>query len=224
MTSTCSPTATSSAGFSRYTRRLRGPGRPKPSHCHRQEDGYSLRNRRPGLATTHGVRARHDQLTNVGCVQRLKLRPLFGTPCEVLVIIRDLKRHLLGYFVFHIIGKTARLVGAFVPVLCLHAFTHLPTIKPISTRRREFVDGNHQRAHSVNGPTRRVGEATGRELAVRHFCGAFPRPRNYIVSQQINVGVAMPYRAGRAVGKFGTVKRNRPMARNRMRKAKQQKA
>ena len=34
------------------------------------------------------------------------------------------------------------------------------------------------------------------------------------------VGVAMPYRAGRAVGKFGTVKRNRPMARNRRRKAK----
>src|SRR5262245_41900062 len=29
--------------------------------------------------------------------KRLKLRPLFGTPCEVLVIIRDLKRHLLGY-------------------------------------------------------------------------------------------------------------------------------
>src|SRR5215831_2322920 len=68
--------------------------------------------------------------------------------------------------------------------LCLHAFTHLPTIKPTSTRRGEFVDGNHQRAHSVNGPTRRVGEATGREPAVsakrragswlRHFCGAFP--------------------------------------------------
>ena len=75
------------------------------------------RNRRPGLATTHGVRARHDQLINVDRVQRLKLRPLFGTPCEVLVIIRDLKRHLLGYFVFHIIGKTARLVGAFAPVL-----------------------------------------------------------------------------------------------------------
>jgi len=58
--------------------------------------------------------------------------------------------------------------------LCLHAFTRLPTIKPTSTRRRDFVDGNHQRAHSVNGPTRRVGEATGRELAVMNFCGAFP--------------------------------------------------
>ena len=33
--------------------------------------------------------------------------------------------------------------------------------------------------------------------------------RNYIVSQRINVGVAMPYRAGRVIGKFGTVKRNR---------------
>jgi hypothetical protein len=34
-------------------------------------------------------------------------------------------------------------------------------------------------------------------------------PLNYIVSQQINVGVAMPYRAGRVIGKFGMVKRNR---------------
>jgi hypothetical protein len=34
-------------------------------------------------------------------------------------------------------------------------------------------------------------------------------PRNYIVSQQINVGVAMLYRAGRVIGEFGTVKRNR---------------
>ena len=45
------------------------------------------------------------------------LRPLFGALCEVFVIIRDLKRHLLGYFVLHIIGKTARLAGAFAPVL-----------------------------------------------------------------------------------------------------------
>src|SRR5262249_48133329 len=48
---------------------------------------------------------------------RLKLRPLFGTLCEVPVIIRDLKHHLLGYFFLHIIGKTARFVSAFAPVL-----------------------------------------------------------------------------------------------------------
>ena len=53
----------------------------------------------------------------VGRTRRLKLRPLFGTLCEVLVIVRDLKCHLLGYFVLHIIGKTARFVGAFAPVL-----------------------------------------------------------------------------------------------------------
>src|SRR5262249_30649940 len=68
-----------------------------------------------GLATTHGVG--HDQLTNVGRARRLKLRPLFGTLCEVPVIIRDLKHHLLGYFFLHIIGKTARFVSAFAPVL-----------------------------------------------------------------------------------------------------------
>ena len=45
------------------------------------------------------------------------LRPLFGALCEVFVIIRDLKHHLFGYFVLHIIGKTARFVGAFAPVL-----------------------------------------------------------------------------------------------------------
>jgi len=53
----------------------------------------------------------------IGRARRLKLRPLFGALCEVLVIIHDLKCHLLGYFVLHIIGKTARLVGAFAPVL-----------------------------------------------------------------------------------------------------------
>jgi hypothetical protein len=75
----------------------------------------------------------------VGRARRLKLRPLFGTLCAVLVIIRDLKHHLLGYFVLHIIGKTARFVGAFAPgtkflsrdrrrslALRLHAFTHFP--------------------------------------------------------------------------------------------------
>jgi hypothetical protein len=40
-----------------------------------------------------------------------------GALCEALVIVRDLKHHLLGYFVLHIIGKTARFVCAFAPVL-----------------------------------------------------------------------------------------------------------
>src|SRR5262245_66358588 len=53
----------------------------------------------------------------IGRARRLRLRPLLGTLCAVLVIIRDLKHHLLGYFVLHIIGKTARFVGAFAPVL-----------------------------------------------------------------------------------------------------------
>src|SRR5215831_7040029 len=53
----------------------------------------------------------------IGRARRLMLRPLFGALCEVFVIIRDLKRHLFGYFVLHIIGKIARLVGAFAPVL-----------------------------------------------------------------------------------------------------------
>ena len=53
----------------------------------------------------------------VGRARRLKLRSLFGTLCAVLVIIRDLKHHLLGCFVLHIIGKTARFVGAFAPGL-----------------------------------------------------------------------------------------------------------
>ena len=53
----------------------------------------------------------------IGRARRLKLRPLFGALCEVFVIIRDLKHHLFGYFVLHIIGKTARFVGAFAPVL-----------------------------------------------------------------------------------------------------------
>src|SRR5262249_14201958 len=39
-------------------------------------------------------------------------------------------------------------------------FTRFPTIKLTTTRRREFVDGNHRLAHS----TRRPGEATGRDL------------------------------------------------------------
>src|SRR5262245_2755071 len=66
---------------------------------------------------------------------------MYGALCEALVIVRDLKHHLLGYFVLHIIGKTARFIGAFVPVL-------------INTRRREFIDGNHRLTHSVYAPAR----------------------------------------------------------------------
>ena len=47
--------------------------------------------------------------------RRLKLRPPFGALCEALVIVHDLKHHLLRYFVLHIIGKTARFVGEFAP-------------------------------------------------------------------------------------------------------------
>jgi len=39
--------------------------------------------------------------------------------------------------------------------------------------------------------------------------GYLTRPRDYIILQQDNLRVAIPYRAGRAIGKFGTVKRNR---------------
>jgi hypothetical protein len=74
-----------------------------------------------------------------------------GTLCEMLVIVRDLKHHLLGYFVLHIIGNTARFVGAFVPVL-------------INIRRREFIDGNHRRTHSVSAP---VVQPAGRDLSRR---------------------------------------------------------
>jgi hypothetical protein len=63
--------------------------------------------------------------------RRLKLRPPFSALCEVLVIVRDLQHHLLGYFVLHIIGKTARFVGEFAPGLT-------------TTEVREFVDGNHR--------------------------------------------------------------------------------
>src|SRR5262245_27773054 len=122
----------------------------------------------------------------IGRARRLKLRPLFGTLCEVLVIIRDLKRHLLGYFVLHIIGKTARLVGAFAPVLGVvnkggrHkvpltrpsqvARTSPPRFHPINQtatiRRTEFVDGNRRLAHSVSVPTRRRGDGPGLALAL----------------------------------------------------------
>ena len=75
-----------------------------------------------------------------------------GALCEALVIVRDLKHYLLGYFVPHIIGNTARFVGAFVPVL-------------INTRRREIIDGNHRLAHSASAPTRRA--PAGRDLSRR---------------------------------------------------------
>jgi hypothetical protein len=71
--------------------------------------------------------------------RRLKLRPPFGALCEALVIVRDLKHHLFRYFVFHIIGKTARFVGEFAPRLT-------------TTRRRKFIDGNHRPAHSLKRP------------------------------------------------------------------------
>ena len=55
---------------------------------------------------------------------------------------------------------------------------------------------------------------------LRQHCraGPSPRPRNHIVSLQINVGVAIQYRAGQSLEKFGMVKRNHAdrMPRNRM--------
>jgi len=106
----------------------------------------------------------------------------------VPVISRDLKHHLLGYFVLHIIGKIARFVGAFAPVLRVinkggrHkvALTRLlqvartspPRFHPINqlttTRRREFVDGNRRLARLV----------TGRDFASTVGAGPSPWPRN----------------------------------------------
>src|SRR5262252_1428526 len=77
-----------------------------------------------------------------------------GALCEALVIVRDLKHYLLGYFILHIIGNTARFVGAFVPVL-------------INTRRREFIDGNHRLTHSVSASTRRATSGPG--LVTTHY-------------------------------------------------------
>ena len=57
-------------------------------------------------------------------------------------------------------------------------------------------------------PDRR-GLVRGRDLLSALLRGYLTPPRDYIVPQQINARVAIPYRAGRAVGKFGTVKRNR---------------
>src|SRR5262249_43920080 len=50
------------------------------------------------------------------------------------------------------------------------------------------------------------GFATGRDFASTGSGSS--RPRNYIVSQQNNVGVASQYRAGHSLGKFGTVRSN----------------
>ena len=72
------------------------------------------------IPRTEAAVIRHFQARmpyGLGRARRLMLRPLFGALCEVFVIIRDLKHHLFGYFVLHIIGKTARFVGAFAPVL-----------------------------------------------------------------------------------------------------------
>jgi hypothetical protein len=57
-------------------------------------------------------------------------------------------------------------------------------------------------------PDRR-GLARGRDLLSALLRGYLTRPCDYIVPQQINVRVAIPYRAGRTIGKFGTVKRKR---------------
>ena len=42
-----------------------------------------------------------------------------------------------------------------------------------------------------------AGWRGGPGLAVSTFAGYLTRPRDYIVPQQINAGVAIPYRAGR---------------------------
>src|SRR6516164_8104798 len=114
----------------------------------------------------------------IGRARRLKLRPLFGALCEVLVIIHDLKCHLLGYFVLHIMarlrassarlrqcsGSLIRQAGTKFPsrdrrrslALRLHDFT--PLIKLTTIQRREFVAGNRRLADSVSIPTRRIGK------------------------------------------------------------------
>src|SRR5215475_7165417 len=109
--------------------------------------------------------------------RRLRFRPLLGTLCAVLVIIRHLKHHLLGYFVLHIIGKTARFVGAFAPVLRVinKGGRHkAPPPRPpqvartsparFHPRHRKLVDGNRWLAHSVSVPTPPHRETTGRDL------------------------------------------------------------
>src|SRR5215813_297578 len=88
----------------------------------------------PATASLWGRR----RLSSPGSPRGRPLRwfSLSGAFCQALVIVRDLKHHLLGYFVLHIVGKTACRIGAFAPVLT-------------TTRRIQFVDGHHRLAHSV---------------------------------------------------------------------------
>jgi hypothetical protein len=62
-----------------------------------------------------------------------------------------------------------------------------------TTRRREFVDGNHRLAHSISAPTRRGERRAGTCASKR---GPSSRPHNHIVSQQIKVMAVDLYRAG----------------------------
>jgi hypothetical protein len=57
-------------------------------------------------------------------------------------------------------------------------------------------------------PPHRV--TTGRDLQLAStVAGPRGQPHNYMVPQQINVRVAIRYRADWTIGKFGTVRRNR---------------
>jgi hypothetical protein len=101
-----------------------------------------------------------------------------------------LKHYLLGYFVLHIIGNTARFVGAFAPVLT-------------TTRRNEFVDGNRRGALSVRRPdppcwSDGPGLATTHGVRARHD-QLIPCPA-IIVAQQIKVMAVDRYRAGCSIG------------------------
>src|SRR5262245_12752667 len=129
--------------------------------------------RRTGLATTHEVRARHGQLTDIGRARRLKLRPLIGTLCAVLIIIRDLKHHLLGHFVLHIIGKIARFVGAFAPVLSVvnKGGRH----KVPLTRQPQVARTSPPRFHPINQTDHYDIESSLTESSARAFVSFPPR-------------------------------------------------
>ena len=75
----------------------------------------------------------------IGRALRLSFHPLLDSLCAVLVIIGHLKHHLLGYFVLHIIGKTARFVGAFAPVLRVLNKGGRHKVLPPRDRRRSLV-------------------------------------------------------------------------------------
>jgi hypothetical protein len=91
----------------------------------KDDSTYVVQNgRNSGRSFNRPARTVHtvDALGNAGsprtrCGESRSPAPRPRTPCEVPVISRDLKHHLLGYFVPHIIGKIARFVGAFAPVL-----------------------------------------------------------------------------------------------------------